>query len=293
MSGPFRWYLLLSAVCLFWGTIPLVAAEIALPAPAIAAGRIWLAAVGLGVLVATTRRREPRLLAYRPGRSIAVGGILAVHWSAMFAAYERAPDDTVIFVIFLAPVGIAALAPRTLGEAVTAKTVVALVLALCGFGLVAGPTVDGAAAAGIGWAVLSAATFVALVLLAKPLAETYGGLRLTFLEMAAAGVVLLPVVASADWSGLGGSWRWLLLLGLVHTAIGTAVYLAALARIPATHVGILGYLEPVGVVLFAWLVTADAPRATTVLGGALIVGAGVLVIRSARQTAVEVTGVPG
>ncbi|HEX7168551.1 MAG TPA: EamA family transporter, partial [Acidimicrobiales bacterium] len=69
-----------------------------------------------------------------------------------------------------------------------------------------------------------------------------------------------------------------------------------LALLPATEVGILGYLEPVGVVLFAWLLAGDAPEATTVAGGALVVAAGAITILTgpaARSTAEVTARVPG
>ena len=282
-------YLTLVAVCTSWGTIPLIASEIDLPPVAVACGRVTIAAVGLGAVLALRGGDErPAPLSYRPLACVAAGVILAVHWTAMFAGYDRAPDDMVIFVIFLAPVGIAMLAPRTLGEVVGLRTVAALALAVVGFGLITGPG-RRIPAAGLAFALVGAATFVALVLLSKQLAEVYGGLRVTFIEMAVAAFVLLPIAAlTTRWEGRSPSWAWLAVLGLVHTAGGTALYLGALARVPATHVAILGYLEPVGVVVFAWLVRGDVPLITTVAGGVLVIAAGAIVVVSSAEGEVAV-----
>lgn len=272
--------LLLSLVCLGWGTIPLVAAEAELPAAALTFARVWTAAGGLALLVAATRPAGPRLMSVAPGRAVLTGVVLAAHWTAMFAAYERAPDSAVIFLVFLAPVGVAVI------ERPSSRLVGALVVGVIGLALVAGPTVgdaDGSTTIGLALALVSGGLFVALLLLAKPLSELYGGVRLTLLEMVVAGVALTPAAAMSSWDGIGRAWPWLVLLGLVHTAIGTAIYLRTLALVPATEVGILGYLEPVGVVLFAWVLVGDRPTGATIIGGAIVVVAGALAATSSSH----------
>lgn len=295
--------LTLVAVCTGWGTIPLLIRHIDLPASAIVFSRLSIAAVGLGAaLLVDGRRRSqqgqarhrqaPKLLSYRPGLCLAAAAILAAHWLALFAAYQRAPTGTVILIVYLAPVGVAALAPRTLGERHSPRTLVALAVGVVGFALVAGPAVRGSSAVGLALALFAAASFAALVLVSKPLSEAYGGLRVAFIEMAGATVCLIPVAATAGWGSPQPAWAWLVVLGLVHTALGTALYLEALGRVPATHVAILGYLEPTAVVVLGWLFLHETPVPATLAGGVLIVAAGWLTVTARPVAAVEVpTGV--
>jgi DME family drug/metabolite transporter len=290
------------AVFVGWGTIPLLVRHVHLPAAAIVFSRLAIAALALGLVLLVQRARRPAdgpkpvpLFAVRPGLCVLTQLTLAGHWLALFAAYNRAPSGTVILIVYLAPVGVAALAPRTLGETVNRATLVALAVAGAGFLLVAAPAVESSSATGLVLAATAAVLFVVLVLVSKPLAESYGGLRLAFMEMSGAAVVLAPFALLAHWGPARPAWAWLLVLGLVHTAVGIAVYLAALARVPATQVAILGYLEPAAVVLFGWLFLSESLSVGTVLGGLLIVVAGVLVIRAGRPvpTPVEVpVGVP-
>ena len=59
--------------------------------------------------------------------------------------------------------------------------------------------------------------------------------------------------------------------------------MSVLADLPATHVGILSYLEPVVVVLAAWAWLGQRPGGVTVVGGLLVVAAGVgLAARAAK-----------
>jgi drug/metabolite transporter (DMT)-like permease len=277
--------LVVAGVCTGWGTIPLLVRKLDMSSTAIVAARLWLAAAGLGVGMIATRRHQlparPRLLAVEPLRCVGAALALAGHWMALFAAYKRMPAGTVILIVYLAPIGIAGLAPLVLGEPIRRATLTALGLAAVGFGFVAWPAAGGASGTGLSLAVAAAALFVVLVLLSKPLAETYGGLRLAFMEMAGAGMVLIPAALHARWGPPDHSWLWLLVLGLVHTAIGTSLYLAALGRMPATNAAILGYIEPVSVVACGWLFLSQRPSLAMVAGGALIVVAGALVVRSA------------
>jgi drug/metabolite transporter (DMT)-like permease len=284
-----RAVLSLVVVCTTWGTIPLLTRGVDLAPAAIVFVRAW---AGAAALTVAERLRHPRPGRHRgrpavPRRAFLVGPLLALHWTAMFAGYQHAPADVVVFVVFLAPIGIAVVAPRALGERVNAPTIAALAVAVAGFVLITGPALDGARARGVAAAALSALTLVVLVVVSKPLAESLGGARLSRLELTGAGITLLPVLVLADWSGpTARQWVGLAVLGVVHTGIAVAVYLEALAKVPATSVAIVGYLEPVAVVGFAWLVLADAPSATTVAGGALIVLAGALVLRSTSADAV-------
>lgn len=278
-------------VCTGWGTIPMLVAEVDLPASAIVFCRLAIAAAGLAAVLAVARTPGPPLLSHRPVACLATAAVLAAHWVALFAAYQRAPSGTVSLIVFLAPVGIAALAPRMLGERVTRRTIAAVALGATGAALVAIPGATGdAQTAGLLLAMLAGVLFVALVLVSKPLAEVYGGLRITLIEMAGAAAFLLPVAFATDWGSPQPEWGWLVVLGLVHTALGTTVYLAVLARIPATSVGILGYLEPAAVVLLGWLFLNENPALATLAGGVLIVLAGWLTV---TQRAEEATSVPG
>lgn len=287
-----RSYLTLAAVCAGWGTIPLIVRKVDLPASVIVFSRLWIAVVGLVAVLWWQRRRgdvRPALLSFRPALCGAAAAILAVHWFTEFSAYRHAPVGTVLFIVYLAPIGIAAAAPLVLGERLTVRTVVAVGLGATGFGLLAAPAVRSTGGTGLALAGVAAATFMALVLVSKPLADVYGGVRLALMEFAGAGVLLAPVALTSHWGSPRWPWLWLVVLGLVHTAGGIALYLGALGRVPATHVGVLGYIEPFAAVLAAWWVLGERPTSGTIAGGLMIVVAGtVLVLAAPAEVPVSV-----
>lgn len=279
-----RWYLLLAGISTGWGTIPLILREVDVAPSTIAFARVFVAAIGLAAVLLLQPGADefPAPYTIAPARCLANGALLAAHWLTMFIAFDRAPAGTVILIIFLAPVGVAAVAPRLLGEHLSTAIVAAVGLGLIGVALIAGPALDQADPVGIAMAATSMVLLVALNLASKPLVGLYGGLRLAFMETAGAALFLLPVAIILHAGSLAAAWPWLLLLGLVHTAFGVTMYLSALRHLPVTHVSILTYLEPLSVVALAWWVLNEAPSVLTSVGGLCVIAAGALVVTAGR-----------
>ncbi len=289
----------IAGIAAFWGSIGLVVREVDLPTVEIVTFRVAIASLGIGAfLFLRPDGRGWSLLAHRPLRTVVQGVMLAVHWVLFFAALQRAPLGTVVLIVYLAPVLVAVVAPATLGEHLTRRVGFALVLALVGSVLLLGPGAEGVEATGLIYALLAAVLLAALILNAKVLSPVYGGLRLALAQCTVATVVLLPLSFAGSgswptWSDLG----WLLLLGLVHTALALALYLGALGRIPAVHAGVLSYLEPLSAAVLGWLVLDEAIDAGTVLGGLLVVIGGLLVLGEPgvedASVSPEAVGLPG
>lgn len=269
---------MVAGVAVLWGSVGVVVRQVELPAVALVASRIWIAAPALTVFV--RRRRDDLPWVWRPSRRLLLNGVvLAAHWVSFIAALQRAPIGTVLLITYLAPVGIAALAPAVLGEVVPLRTKAALALAVVGIALIAAPAMEGSEGTGVLLALLTGTLYVPLALLNKSLSDTHGGVQLALWQLLIAGVVVLPFALLADWGTPRVEWLWLLVLGLVYTAFAFATYLRALERLAATRAVVLLYLEPASAVVVGWLLLDEQPTAGMLVGGALVVTAGVLVAR--------------
>jgi drug/metabolite transporter (DMT)-like permease len=267
-----------AAVAVLWGSVGVVVRHIDLPAVAIVSARIWVGAPAVALFVA--RRPSTVPWTWHPNRRLLLNGVvLAAHWVSFIAALQRAPIGTVLLLTYLAPVGIAALAPAVLGEIVPVRTKVALAVAIAGIALIALPAMNGSETSGILLALLTGTLYVPLALLNKSLSDEIGGANLALWQLLVAGLVLLPFAAMADWSSLRVDWPWLLVLGLVYTAFAFATFLTALVSLPATRAAVLLYLEPASAVVFGWVLLDESPSILMLVGGALVVVAGVLVAR--------------
>jgi drug/metabolite transporter (DMT)-like permease len=264
----------------FWGSLGLVIREIDLSAVTLVTFRVGIAAIALGGwLLLKPDEVGRRFVVHHPVRTVAQGVILAVHWVLFFAALQRAPVGLVTLLVYLSPVMVAVASPVVLGEAVSRRVMAAIGLALVGSALLLGPGTDGVEPAGVIEAVLAAVLLAALILNAKVLSPVYGGLRLSLAQVTVASIVLLPVAVLGD-----GSWPvredvgWVLLLGVVYTAVALGIYLGALGHIPAVHTSVLSYLEPLSAAVLGWLVLDEALGLGTVVGGLLVIVGGLLVL---------------
>ncbi len=287
----------IALVAAFWGSIGLVVREIDLSAVAIVTFRVVIASVGVAVfLLARPDDHGRRVVVHAPGRTVLQGLMLAAHWVLFFAALQRAPVGLVVLFVYVAPVLVAALAPVLLHEPLTGRLVAAVGLGLAGTALLLGPGTDGVEVTGVVYAVLAAVLMAGLILNARSLSPSYGGLRLALAEVGIAAVVLVPVavVQGGGWPDRS-AWAWLLVLGLVHTALCLAVYLGAMRHVPAVHVSVLSYLEPLSAALLGWLVLDEALGLGTVLGGLLVVAGGLLVLGTpgGAATPPEAAGLSG
>ena len=224
--------LVLVAVCLGWGSIPLVVRHVDLPAVAVVfdqggARRRWASGRAGPPSAACP---GPRLLSFRPAalsrdRRAARGPLAGVHRRLSAGARRHRHPHRVPRARSASPSSPPGSSARRSGPAPCWPL-------RLGAGRVRarrGPApVERAGGTGLALAGFASASFVVLVLISKPLAQHYGGLRLAFMELTGASVVLAPVGRHSrrggrrDWS-----WGWLAVLGLGHTALGLGVYLWA------------------------------------------------------------------
>ena len=71
---------------------------------------------------------------------------------------------------------------------------------------------------------------------------------------------------------------YLILLGVVFTAVSGYLYVWLIRRVTAQAMGILAYLEPVSAALLAWVILGEALTWQTAAGGALVILGGLVVV---------------
>jgi drug/metabolite transporter (DMT)-like permease len=278
-----RWNLALAGLATSWGLIAVLAGAVSLDAGPLAFSRLALAALTLAVVAAASGRL--RLL--RPGpyllTLVALGIVQAAHWFLFFEAVKRGSVALAVLTFYTAPIFLAVLAPLFLPEPLSNVALGALVPGGVGIALVALAGEDGKA---FGWVALacglgSALTFAVLLVLSKRLLHRGAKpLTVAFWDCSVGAIAIAPTlfVATTVLPADAGEWAAVLLLGIVFTGLGTLAYAALLRHVTAQAAGILTFLEPVAAVLLAWVFLGESLSAQAILGGTLVLLAGIAVV---------------
>ena len=274
----------MAALAASWGLISVLAAAVDLDAGPLAFLRLAIGAVTVALVAVVVGRG---LGVLRPQGRLAslalLGAIHGVHWALFFEAVKRGSVALASITFYTAPLFLALVAPLVLRERVSRVALAALVPGGIGVTLVALTGSDGgrfstlAVAAGLG----SAATYALFVVGSKRLLrDDLDPLALTFWDTAFGALVVAPLLLGADriLPVSGGDWAAVLALGAVFSGLATLGYALVLRRITAQTAGVLTFLEPVSAVVLAAVLVSQPLGLGTVLGGLLVVVAGVIVI---------------
>ncbi|MGH7391459.1 MAG: DMT family transporter [Candidatus Rokuibacteriota bacterium] len=222
-------------------------------------------------------------------RCVAAGVCMAVFQVAYFTAVTLAGIAVAALVaICSAPLMIAGLAALLLGERVTGRVAVALVLGVAGTAvLVAGP-IEGPPparfAAGVLLALAAGLAYALYAVVTKASLARSAPLPLTAVTFAVAAAFLLPALAWTErpLTQVALGWPWLLYLGAVTTAGAYALYTAGLRTVPASVAGIVTLLEPLTATLLAVLLFGERLGLIGAIGAALLLSAVALLSRPPR-----------
>jgi len=130
------------------------------------------------------------------------------------------------------------------------------------------------------------------VLMVKKISAFYPRQAVVVWQLGIAALVLSPALSGASGHQVLRAAPTLLLIGMLHTGIAGMLYVGAVQLVQAQHVSILVYLEPVTAVLWAWAVLGEQPTVATVLGGALIIAAGLLIVVPGVRAAAAPASLP-
>ncbi len=201
---------------------------------AIVLGRTAVAAVVLAFVVRYRRGR----LAWPSARVLPNGLILAIHWIAFFAAIQESTVAIGLLGYASFPMFVPLLERTMLGIAIRRRELAKVALVVAGLLLLV-PEWNWAShtVRGLAWGVLSGFTFALLTVRTRKLSPESRSSEMALWQNAVAALCVAPFVFAQGGTSGGVSAHALLLvllLGVFCTALAHSLYIASLARLPAT-----------------------------------------------------------
>ncbi|MEP7181577.1 MAG: DMT family transporter [Betaproteobacteria bacterium] len=210
---------------------------------------------------------------------------------AFFTALTLAPAGLVALLLYLHPAAVALLSAAFLHERLTPAKLAALAAALAGMALTVGPSLGGAAPAaqpaGIAFAVAAAAIYAVYIVAGARLGRTVPALAMSTVVIGSAGALfaVAALVRGPVWPQAPAGWLAIAGIALVSTVAAITLFFAGLERIGPTRASTLSTVEPLVTVTLAAALLGETIAPVQQAGGALILGAVVLLARAHAEPA--------
>ena len=246
------------------------------PATAIVLGRTGLAAVALGAWLLW--QRQPRRPATRrDGWGLALLGLLlAFHWVSFFRSIQLSTVAIGLLTFSSFPVFVTVLEPIFHGSRWRWRDGGTALLVVLGVALVVPEYRLGAATTlGAMWGLLSGFSFALLQLLNKGYRQRYSALAIAWYQNLFACLSLVGWILVSPLPAFAVTvrdWGWLLVLGVLCTAVAHTLFIESLAVLRTQVASVISGLEPVYGIGLAALLLGEIPTLRTLAGGGLILG---------------------
>lgn len=242
--------------------------------------RFAVAGTVLAVLMAVRGERWPR------GRNlaglVALGGLGYVGQSlAFFTGLTYASAGLMALLLYLFPAIVVVLSVVFLHERLSGAKVVALALALLGSILTVGAARAGQPL-GVALGVTAAVIYSFYIVVGSQVTPRAGVIPASTVVILTAATVfgLLSVAVRPAFPGGLSGVAAILGLALVATVVAIGTFFAGLARLGPSDTSTLSTLEPVVTVVLAAVLLGESITLLQITGGALILGAVVLLARA-------------
>jgi drug/metabolite transporter (DMT)-like permease len=276
--------LVLAVACVSVGSIFVRLAHA--PALAVAFNRIFLASLVVAPFAAPSLARAWPAIAGRHRAVLLASGLsLGLHFATWIASLSYTSVAASVLLVNTAPLFTLGFSWWLLGERASTAVLAAMGLALAGAGLIAaGDWQSGPASlTGDALALAGAVTMSLYHVIGRGLREALPLPAYILGVWSTAAATLAALAAAARVPVLGYPPRTLaafFALALVPTVLGHGLVNRSLRRIPAPTVGLFLLGEPIGASALAYAVFGEVPGPLTVAGGALVLAALVVVVRS-------------
>ncbi|MGB9152800.1 MAG: DMT family transporter [Alphaproteobacteria bacterium] len=211
---------------------------------------------------------------------IGTGVILAIHWLTFFASVQMAGVAVATLTFAAFPLFTLLIETVHQRRRLHAAEIAAALCIIVAVGLLINPQNNHGNPLGVGAGLISALTFAWFGYASKQLGRALSPLRISLVQNTVVATILVPFLFFVDGHPARiADWMWLLLLGVMTTAVMHQLYFYALRRLSASTCSGFVALEPVYAILFAAVLFHESITLWVILSAVLIVGASVAFLK--------------
>lgn len=276
--------LMLILAMLIWGTVGIVRKAIPLDSSFLAMLRGLSGALFLLIF--------SRISGIRPDREgirknlpilILSGAIMGFNWILLFEAYRYTTVSVSTLCYYMAPILVLLFSPLLLNEALNGRKWLCIAIAFIGIVFVSGVIGDRSggsqSAKGVFFG-LGAAVLYAGVMILNQKMHGLGAYDKTIIQLAAAGIVLIPyVLFSHALPQQSLSLKEVLLTAVIcilHTGVAYALYFGSMDALSGQTVALYSFIDPISALILSAVFLREPMSLLQIIGAILILGAAIL-----------------
>ncbi|MCQ2397920.1 MAG: DMT family transporter [Sphaerochaetaceae bacterium] len=270
---------LISASVIF-GTVGLIRKAVPLSSAMLSMVRGFIGAAVM-IVIMLLKRQKPDMRAVKrvAGYLLASGIAIGVNWILLFESYRYTSVSVATLCYYMAPVFTLIASPFVLGEKLTLRNVLAILVALAGMILVSGvigEKSDSEEITGILLGLGAAVLYASVVLLNRKISGITASDRTVF-QLLVAGIVLVPyVIVSEDGVYTALTWKTVMctaVMGVVNTGFAYSLYFDSISTLKTQTVALFTYIDPVVAIMISALFLGERLGISGIAGAVLILGA--------------------
>jgi drug/metabolite transporter (DMT)-like permease len=273
MTNKVKGLLATHVAVLLFGTAGLFGKILPISPILIVFGRVAFASLFLALFSLCSDKKEIPEVKSGKTMVLILGVLLAVHWITFFYSIQVSNIAIGLLSFSTFPVYVILLEPLMFKERFKPQYLLFFLVVFVGLRtMIPSMQWSDRLFQGLFWGCISGLLFAILTLLNRFLSKSYSAGFLALWQNTIAFVVLFPLTLRL----LGQItdirfWFYLVLLGVVFTALSHTLFIYGLKYVKASIVSILACMEPVYGILFAFVLLNEIPERRVLLGGAIIV----------------------
>ncbi|GGZ85998.1 DMT family transporter [Algibacter mikhailovii] len=242
-----------------------------LPTPVIIWCRSAIAAVFLFIFC-LFKKSSIKLKSKKDAPTILLSALLlGAHWLTYFYALKLSNVALGMLSMFTFPVMTAILEPLFTKTKFNPIHVLLAIIVLIGIYILAPEfNFENTQLKGICFGLLSALCYALRNLILKQHVNQYNGTVLMTQQVIIVSIILLPIMFTMNIDNIDTQLPYLILLGLVTTAIGHSLFIGSLRYFSVSTASIIGSAQPICGIIIAFFFLNEIPTLNTFIGGSLI-----------------------